>query len=454
MTRYQFSADFVSDSANPDWAAILGRAHADKVRPLCLCKATAPQAMYVAIAGNGHAIKRMPYTGPLHAAHCDHYEAPPELSGLGQVSGTAIREDPDEDTTLLSLDFSLSKGRARKAPDGEAAEHDSVRSDGKKLTLRATLHYLLDQAGLSRWSPRMEGKRSWYIVRRELIAAANNKVTKGLALNDVLFIPEQFNSALEHEIDARRKFKLSRLAASNASRMLLIGELKDVQKMRVGSGFQAIVKHLPKMPFRVNEDLYKRITSRFELELALVNQIEASKILLIGTFSEPRPGIFDLETVSLINVNAGYIPFESSDEFDLLEALAYRRYSKGLRFNLPGSAPIASVILHDTPEPTALYVVPADATEAVTTAFGELAADSGLAQWMWNCADGEMPPLPLSASEVADAKHQAAAGVRPTPLPTSEAARAGSPAAARHQAIPKPGTDTLFGDELDSALPR
>ena len=213
MPRYRFAENFVADPHAQRWPDILRRAHAAKIRPTCLCSSSEPVTMYIAAVPNGHALKRMPNTGPRHASNCEHYEAPAQLSGLGQVAGSAIREDPEHAITALSLDFSLSKGRPRAPSEGEPVEHDSVRSDGKKLTLRATLHFLLDHAGLTRWTPAMLNKRSWFVVRRELLAAAAHVQTKGMAFSDVLFIPETFSSQHVDAIRARRITALARLSA-------------------------------------------------------------------------------------------------------------------------------------------------------------------------------------------------------------------------------------------------
>ncbi|MFX8156693.1 DUF1173 family protein, partial [Acinetobacter baumannii] len=71
-------------------------------------------------------------------------------------------------------------------------EHESVRSDGTKLTMRGLMHFLMDEAGLTRWTPAMAGRRNWYVVRRELLKAASSKMTKGQPLPTLLHIPESF----------------------------------------------------------------------------------------------------------------------------------------------------------------------------------------------------------------------------------------------------------------------
>ncbi len=163
MNEFRFEDVIVAANAD-DLQGYLADAHANKIRPLCMCL-PGGVPMYVAKVGEHYAIKRMPNTGGTHDPDCTSYDPPAELSGLGEVKGEAIQENVEDGTTTLRLDFSLSKtgGKAAPAPSGVAA--DTVRTDGAKLTLRGTLHYLWEEAQLNRWYPAMEGKRSWYVVR-------------------------------------------------------------------------------------------------------------------------------------------------------------------------------------------------------------------------------------------------------------------------------------------------
>ena len=74
--------------------------------------------------------------------------------------------------------------------------------------MRGVLHYLWDEAGLNRWTPAMAGKRSWFVVRKYLLQAAENKAAKGSPLGDSLFIPETFQVEHRDEILARQLAKL------------------------------------------------------------------------------------------------------------------------------------------------------------------------------------------------------------------------------------------------------
>jgi hypothetical protein len=194
----------------------LAAAHASRHRPLCLCRPEGLQ-MYVARLGSGLILKRMPDTGGEHAADCASYEPPPEFSGLGELTGSAIIEDLTAGITALKLGFALSKGGSRSNMPACGDVGDSVASDGSKLTMRGLLHYLWDQAELTRWQPAFAGRRSWAVVRKHLLLAAESKVARGRALHDELYIPEVFSVERRDDINARRISRWSQ-ATSHAQR--------------------------------------------------------------------------------------------------------------------------------------------------------------------------------------------------------------------------------------------
>jgi hypothetical protein len=354
--------------------------------------------MYIAQVSIGYVIKRMPFTGPDHASQCDHYEPPAELSGLGQVNGSAIREQPETETTLLALDFSLSVGRNRKAGVWSDTEQESVRSDGTKLTMRGLLHYLLDEAGLTRWSPAMAGKRSWFIVRRELLGAAHAKITKGLALTSVIYIPETFAAERAAEIKQRQVQALARLAAAPNSRMILIGEVKSIEEARFGKAL--VVKHMPDLRLMMSEDLYTRLSNRFSQQLSLWGQLQLTHLLMIATISRSANGVYAVEAACLLNMSANWLPFETMYEWELMEKLhaEARRFTRGLRYNMAADKPLACAVLHDTGEAsTALYVIPPAFEANYEAVIEALSEQSKLKAWKWRVGMGGSPALPAKA---------------------------------------------------------
>lgn len=395
MAKYLFGTH-VYASNDENWQRVLQKAHKGKTRPSCMClRQGETPLLYIAMARGQYMIKRMPYTGPHHAPHCEHYEPPPELSGLGQVNGSAIREEPETETTSLALDFALTKGRTRSAVLNSAVEHESVRSDGTKLTMRGLLHYLYDQANLARWTPAMEGKRSWYIVRRELLAAAVSKQTKGKHLPDLLYIPESFKAEDQAGIKMRQLASLANLSAASAARMLIIGEIKALEDARFGKAL--IIKHMPDLKLMMTDDMAKHLTTRFSHQLQLWSQLEQSHLLVLGTMSRSSQGVYALESACLMNVNHQWVPFENAFEFELMERLHYeaRRFVKGLRYNMALSKPLASVVIQDTGDAsTALFLVPQEHEAAYAEVIEELQELGAMKCWVWQTGTEGLPALP------------------------------------------------------------
>jgi hypothetical protein len=106
------------------FAEAIADAHAAHQRARCMCLVEGVE-MYVARLGEGYIVKRMPDTGSHHAPDCPSYEPPAEFSGLGQVLGSAITEDPATGETTLKLDFSLARmpRRCRRLPASLTASH-------------------------------------------------------------------------------------------------------------------------------------------------------------------------------------------------------------------------------------------------------------------------------------------------------------------------------------------
>jgi len=383
----------------PDLNAHLLAAYENKVRPLCLC---VPDGipMYIAkINQDRYLVKRMPNSGGQHSPACDSYEPPPELSGLGQVLGSAIVENPEDTTTTLKFAFSLSKIGKRMTPIASAGEHDSVKADGNKLTLRGALHYLWEQAGFNRWFPAMHDKRNWFVIRKFLLQEAEGKFAKGTELSQQLYIPESFRAENKEGITQRRMAQMMPIAASNGGTrrlMLMIAEVKEFTPSRYGH--KLIVKHVPDFHFMVAEDLYKRLTKRFELELGLVDAVPGSHLITIATFGIGPTGVASLEEVALMCVNDKWIPFETLYDQTLLGVLIdqNRHFVKGMRYNLPSSRPLACAVLTDAgTTPVATYIIPPGAADGYIAAVDSLIAESELRPWKWAPGSGAaMPELP------------------------------------------------------------
>jgi Protein of unknown function (DUF1173) len=382
------------ETTSPDFAEAIAAAHAAHRRPRCLCLVAGVE-MYIARLGDGYIVKRMPNTGSQHAPDCPSYEPPPESSGLGQVLGSAITEDPTTGETTLKLDFSMSKLAGRSAMPPACGDADSVASSGTKLSLRGLLHYLWDQAELTRWQPGFAGKRTWSTVRRHLLLAAENKIARGDSLRSRLYVPELFSVDQRDAINARRMAQWSSAIAAPGKPqhlMLLIAEVKEIVPARYG--FKAVVKHVPDQAFALDEQLYRRLGRRFDSALALWGAAEDVHMVMIATFSVATTGIPTLVELSLMPVTRHWLPIEHGFEKQLIERLVAeeRSFVKGLRYNLGAESPLACAALTDCgASAPLLFVVHAgmeDNSRPIQTCAPSVPV------WAWNPSSEAMPALP------------------------------------------------------------
>ena len=382
MSEYLIDG-IVTHKDDPHFNDALAGSYKGSERPLCLCM-TPGIPMYIArVQEETYALKRMPNSGQIHHPDCDSYEIPPELSGRGEVDDKAISEDHASGITNLKLDFALSKVAVNRAgPKGDSQEATVVKADTTKLTIRSLLHYLYEEAGLNRWSPNMAGKRNWFIVRKYLMLAVQNKVTRKMPLAESLLIPEQFSLDHKDEIVARRRKTLAKLKKQGKKTPMgiLVGEVKEIGEARYGH--KLVIKHMPDTPVYMDENVFKRINKAFSTELAFFYENESIHLLAICTFYLSPTGSPQVDTISFMIVNSNWLPFENIEELELLERLTRsdRHFIKGLRYNLTAGDVIASVLLTDTNEtPTAVYLVPAGVNENYYDELNRVIENSELA---------------------------------------------------------------------------
>lgn len=356
--------------------------------------------MYVARLGGSFIVKRMPDTGSRHAPDCPSYEPPAESSGLGQVLGCAITEDPATGETTLKLDFPLTKitGRSTIPPTG--TDSDSACSTGTKLSLRGLLHYLWDQAELTRWHPGFAGKRTWATVRRHLLKAADHKLARGDALRARLYVPESFSINDRDAINTRRlaQWQQTVVAPGKPQQlMMLIGEVKEIVPARYG--FKAVVKHVPDQAFAIDEQLYRRLGRRYEPELALWGASGDIHMVMIAIFGVSGFGVPSISELCLMPVTRHWLPVQDVYEKQLIERLTTegRAFVKGLRYMLGSAASIVTATLIDIPD-TIVDLRIADCSQPNRPApVDPNQPEVPESEWTWNPVNGPMPVLPSPA---------------------------------------------------------
>jgi len=381
-------------TTSPAFAEAIAAAHSEHQRPRCLCLPGGIE-MYVARLGNGYIVKRMPDTGNQHAPNCASYEPSAESSGLGQVLGSAITEDPVTGETALKLGFSMSKIAGRSATPPLLDGGDSVASTGTKLSLRGLLHYLWDQADLTRWRPGFAGKRTWGTVRKHLLLAAENKVARGESVRSRLYIPEAFSLDQRDAINNRRMAQWRRAIAIPGKPhhlMLMIAEVKEI--MRARYGFKAVVKHVPDQAFTLDEQLYRRLGRQFESTLALWGAADDIHMVMIATFGVPPSGVPTIEQLSLMPATRQWLPVEDGFEKQLIERLVAeeRSFVKGLRYNLGSRGAMTTATLTDCDGCAPLLSIARAGVEEGARALQ--LCHPAVPVWLWTPLTDEIPPLP------------------------------------------------------------
>jgi hypothetical protein len=184
--------------------------------------------------------------------------------------------------------------------------------------------------------------------------------------------------------------------------------VKAIEDARFGKCL--IVKHMPDAKLLMTDDLHTHLVSRFAHQLQVWSQLEVSHLMMLATISRSAQGVLAIEAACLMNVNEHWLPFESLFEWELLDALhrSHRRFTKGLRYNLPSSKPLASVVLQDMGDvSTALFVVPQDAEGEYDTAIEELTHESNMQAWKWRAGAESMPALPPTWAELQEQQQRA-----------------------------------------------
>ena len=389
---------------SPGLQAALTEVYGTDERPRCLCVDRGIE-MYVA----QHAqlvVKRMPGTGPAHHPSCPSYEAPASETGLGDLLGEAVIERGPE-RVEVRLDFPLSHVSVPRPAQAPSAPSQSVSAAQRRLSMRGLLHLLWDRAGFSRWTPRMEGKRSWFVIRKYLLEAAGEIDAKGAPLASRLFIPEPFRPDEADALKARRAafFGALRLdgAGDNVPLALLVAEVKDL--IERGDGYSMVLKHLPDCVLTLDSTTGRQLARRFERELLAKAQQPDTRLIVGCTIRPAAEGLGHADTLAMMAVTPEWLPFEHLLERALLAELVrqQRRFLKPLPYEARPSVSFATALLLDTGDTALpLHVEPPSATGQRGPRVDEQRTSQGTKRWVWRPGEAlVMPALPKSSQALA-----------------------------------------------------
>ena len=390
------------------WQHALERAYAKNAQPLCLCR-PGGVPMYIA-RYHQFFVKRLPDTGHLHHPTCPSYEPPPNQSGLGEVLGDAVIERAP-DLLEVRLDFPLTRRLGRPVAQGDPnAARTEVAAHRRRLGLRGLAHLLLQRAGFNRWYPRMQGKRSWYVVRKHLMAAAHEIESKGARLADILLIPEPFSLEDAPAIAKRRMRAMAVLLSPcedvQFKLMLVMSELKEFSATDVD--YRIVLRHMPDCALYMERKAGERFKKVFECEYeAWAHQRSAEqsgqadpwrlRFLFCGLIYARREGVYFVDTATLVMLSSTWIPLDHPYEQLLMEELVRqeRCFLKPLRFESKQGATFPNAVLLDTGDAeTPLDIVTPFMIDR-DRALKQQALSKRAAAWIWDMqTQQEPPPLP------------------------------------------------------------
>jgi hypothetical protein len=272
--------------------------------------------------------------------------------------------------------------------------------------MRGLLHLLWDRAGFARWSPRMEGKRSWFVVRKYLLEAAEEIDAKGAPLASRLFIPETFRLEAAEALRERRAAFFGALRLDGSSEhvplALLVAEVKDL--IERGDGYSMLLKHLPDCPLALDRATGQQLARRFERELLAKAQQPDTRLVVGCTVRPTEEGLGHVDTLAMMAVTPEWIPFDHLLERALLGELMRqrRRFLKPLAYEGTAAAFASALLLDAGDAPVPLRVIAPGAVALRRALPEDGRAAPGPRAWIWR--PGEtlvMPALPRPSQRAA-----------------------------------------------------
>jgi len=270
------------------------------------------------------------------------------------------------------------------------------------MSLRALLHFLFERAGFNRWSPTMEGKRNQGVLRKYLLAAAEEIVVKGVPLAERLYVPEPFSESARAEAAQRRREKLAVLHPQDGQSPLavVIGEYKGSEATALGR--RVWIRHMPDAPLLIDARSWACIERAFAplFDARDADTGHRSRLVMAALIRARREQIYEIDAASLMLTSEQWIPVDGVHELPLIDALVAqgRRFVKPLRYDARSAAGFANALLLDAGAvPAPLHVVSAFMSPKERAVKERAIAAGGQGAWVW-CTDH---PMPSFASAVA-----------------------------------------------------
>lgn len=377
--------------------------------PVCLCRPGETLPLYIAKKQHFY-LARMPGTGTKHAPDCPFFEPPEAWTGRSVYRVGTIDEEETGGVRVRLADgvgvVGASTASVSPPADPPPVGEDKPKKRGK-LALRGLLHLLWEEAGLNRWSPRMEGKRNYYVLAKYLGQAMEKVELKGQVLREFVYMPEPFRREEADAIERRAQQRLYRLLMDRGGRrkrMLCLGLVKRIDEDD-GGGFV----RLAHAPAGLNLWLDDLVLAKFQLKR--FPQLEGPEELLgedrhlavaMLIEREESSGVNVVTKVDGMWVDKRMLPFEHDMELRLLDLLVAdrRHFQRALRYDAARDEVYPDVLLLDAGEaPLPMYVLGHHIEghrDERTRERVQSCQDEEVEHWFWDIAFSaqDIPALP------------------------------------------------------------
>jgi len=381
------------DGDNEGAQALLKEHHG--TYPVCLCRRDVTLPLYIA-KKQQYYLARMPGTGGDHAPFCPFFDPPAAWTGRAVYKVGAISEEEDGGLRVKLVDgvgVCASSTAQAAVADPAPTDEEAPKKRGK-LALRGLLHLIWEQAGLNRWSPRMEGKRNYFVLAKYVGQAIEAMELKGQTLGAYLYMPEPFRKDSAREITDRAKKRLYQLLIDRGGRrkrMLSLAVVKSID-MQEGGAFVRLAHAPAELNLWASDAvLTKFMAKRFPNVLSPDDLLgEDRHLVAMMAIERDDSGVNVITKLDGMWTDKRYLPFETDTDRRVADRLveARRYFQRTLRFDAGRDEVFPDFLLLDADEhPVPMFVFghrPTTRRDSETRQVVQEHQDEGLVHWFWD----------------------------------------------------------------------
>lgn len=331
----------------------LARARSEHGNAWCLC-CEQPLKLVIRRSSTGrYHVAGWPGDGTLHASKCAFHKLDASLTGRSGYTATAIAETDDGTSIRLAAALRQRVDRALVRPKEKLAGQPAAASR-RAVGLLGMLHFLWEQAHLTRWSP--GETRDWtechHRLRREIAECR----TQDGKLGDLLYLVPPFRHDAAERNAARFQLftqRLGRRAEGTIRRGLVLGEIRQLEATTYGQriGIAHLRGHL-----YISDQLAARAAHSYRA--AFASTAAAGRRVGLFVVEPSKSGTYlNVCDLAIMLTSKAYLPVDSSHEITMADALtaARRLFVKPLRYD-SADAVLPDFVLLDTVPPTYVEV--------------------------------------------------------------------------------------------------